>query len=335
MNIKFKEIVGALVLGVFCPTLLFSFVEKRNTVTPVATEIAIGTTMNTVATTMFTGPAETTHVPTFALPVVLPDGNIEQMELDDYLTKVVLCEMPADFEQEALKAQAVVARTYALRRLERGDKHADAAVCTDSACCQGYLTEEDFLSGGGSREQLEKVRSAVSETTGEVLMYQGALAEATYFSCSGGMTEDAKAVWGSDIPYLQAIKSPGEEQASHYTDTVSFAASDFSNKIGDKLSGQPETWVESTTYTQGGGVDTIRICGKDYKGTEIRKLLGLRSTAFVITAVGNRITITTKGFGHRVGMSQYGADAMAVKGSSYKEILDYYYNGTTITQWTF
>ena len=332
MKIKWKEILGAFLLGALCPALLFAVVEKTSSVEPISTDGSIATTDNTVSTTL-ASPTETTKAPAFMLPVVFSDGRIKEIELNDYLTEVVLCEMPVDFEPEALKAQAVVARTYALRRLERADKHVDAAVCTDSACCQGYISEKDFLAKGGTIEQLEKVRYAVTETSGEVLIYQDKLAEATYFSCSGGMTEDAMAVWGSDIPYLQAIKSPGEEKASHYTDTVTFTVADFATKIGYKLTGNAENWIESITYTQGGGVDTITICGKEYKGTEMRKLLGLRSTAFTITTVGNTVTITTKGYGHRVGMSQYGADAMAVKGSSYREILSHYYNGTKIARW--
>ena len=265
------------------------------------------------------------------ISVALDDGTIVQMELEEYLIAVVLMEMPAEFEIEALKAQAVVARTYTMKRHLSGEKHFAAAVCTDSSCCQGFCLPDTYLNQGGNSEDLEKIKSAIYATKDQVLTYNGKLIDATYFSCSGGMTESALAVWGSEIPYLQAVSSPGEERANHYTDTVSFSTNEFEAILGLELSDRPEQWIESISYTAGGGIDTIQICGMKYKGTEIRKLLGLRSTAFVITALGNRVTITTKGFGHRVGMSQYGADAMAVSGSSYKEILSHYYQGTVLT----
>ena len=264
------------------------------------------------------------------LPVMMSDGSVEQMALDDYVVCVVLAEMPAEFEEEALKAQAVVARTYALKRYQSGEKHDRRAVCTDSTCCQAYCTQADFLQRGESEENLQKVIDAVAQTHELVLSYNGALIEATYFACSGGRTEDALAVWGEEIPYLQAVDSPGEEKAAHYMDTVSFTMEEFAQRMelnADSLSGN---WIGTITYTPGGGVDTINIGGQSYKGTTVRQKLGLRSTAFVMTAVGNSVTVTTKGFGHRVGMSQYGAEAMAVSGSTYEQILSYYYQGTVL-----
>ena len=166
-----------------------------------------------------------------------------------------------------------------------------------------------------------------------MLTYQGKLIEATYFSCSGGRTEDALAVWGEDVPYLQSVESPGEEGAAHYVDTVSFTASEFCEKIGKELPGIPAEWIGTIRYTAGGGVETIYIGDEPYSGTQLRSMLNLRSTAFLITAAGDTVTITTKGYGHRVGMSQYGADAMAVQGCSYEEILAHYYPGTKLQQW--
>lgn len=262
---------------------------------------------------------------------VIRDGNKTVMNLEEYLVGVVLREMPVDFEPEAQKAQAVVARTYALRTCEKGTKHNGfGGVCTDSACCQAYLDPQEFLASGGSQEALDKVIHAVEETAGQVLLYEGKLIDATYFSCSGGMTEDAAAVWGADIPYLRATESPGEESATHYVDTVTFSAAQFQDALGVSLKGNMEAWLGPVQYTAGGGVDTMQIGGMTYQGTTLRKLLKLRSTAFTMTAVGDTVIITTKGFGHRVGMSQYGAEAMAVAGSSYTEILSHYYSGTTL-----
>ena len=265
------------------------------------------------------------------IKVTVLDGDcVEEMELETYILHVVLGEMPASFELEALKAQAVVARTYTMRRQDGNTKHKQAAVCTDSSCCQAYKTPVAYITAGGQVSDIEKVKRAVTETQGKVLTYNGELIEATYFSCSGGLTEDAAAVWGKEIPYLQATPSPGEENAKYYVDTVYFSTQTFEELLGWDIAGSPSTWFGGITYTNGQGVDTIQIGGKTYKGTQLRQLLDLRSTAFIITAIGDTIVVTTKGFGHRVGMSQYGADAMAVNGSDYRQILAHYYKDTSL-----
>lgn len=259
-------------------------------------------------------------------------GETEKVNLDEYLLGVVLAEMPSSFEMEALKAQAVVARTYTRKAYVTDGKHGDGSVCTDPGCCQAYISEEAYLAQGGTREGVDKVRFAIGATTGYVLTYGGELIEATYFSCSGGSTEDAAAVWGTDYPYLQAVDSPGEENAPHDTDTMTFTPEEFQEALGAELAGSPRSWIGTTTYTEGGGVATMDIGGEVYTGTQLRSLLGLRSTAFTVLTEDGEITITTKGFGHRVGMSQYGADAMAVTGSGFREILEHYYPGTTLTK---
>lgn len=264
------------------------------------------------------------------LAVLTAQGTVEQMPWEEYLTGVVLSEMPADFHPEALKAQAVVARTYTMKRIKAGSKHEGAAVCMDSSCCQGYRSAEDYLADGGSEESVDKVAQAVADTGGLVLTYEGEMIDATYFSCSGGSTEAAVAVWGTDVPYLQAVDSPGEENATHYEDQVTFTPESFAQKLGCHGSGAPESWFGSVTYTDGGGVDTMEICGQTYHGTELRRLLGLRSTAFTVSVDNGEIIVETRGFGHRVGMSQYGAQAMAESGSGFEEILAYYYQGTTL-----
>ena len=152
----------------------------------------------------------------------------------------------------------------------------------------------------------------------------------SFVSCSGGSTEDAVAVWGQDVPYLQAVDSPGEEDAPRFTDTVKFSSGEFAEKLGLTASGAPADWFGAATYTDGGGVDTMTIRGQTFTGTQLRSKLGLRSTAFEISVSGNTVTITTRGFGHRVGMSQYGAQAMAREGSTCAEILAHYYTGTEL-----
>lgn len=317
-----KALLAAVVLGMIVPLIAFRL-----------TEIWVKKQHPSVEIPATTEQMLPTQMPQQQICVLMDDGTVCTMELDMYLTGVVLAEMPAEFEPEALKAQAVVARTYALKRATAGNKHPQNAVCTDPACCQAYRAEEDSINAGNPDTLLQKVQSAVQQTHNQVLTYDGMLIEATYFSCSGGRTEDAQAVWGAEIPYLQSVESPGEEGASHYIDTVTFSVQEFSGHLERELSGHPEAWIGEVTYTAGGGVDRIQIDGQEYQGTQIRKLLGLRSTAFVITAAGNTVTVTTKGYGHRVGMSQYGAEAMALTGSSYKQILSHYYPGTKLEEW--
>ena len=286
-------------------------------------------------TTNATVQEETVYQPIsqIRIPVLSSDGVVTEMDLETYLCGVVLAEMPVDFETEALKAQSVVARTFALRRYTTGTKHPDGAVCTDPACCQGYFPPDSYLEKGGSREGVEKVQAAVLATSGQVLTYRNELIEATYFSCSGGKTEDAVAVWGNDVPYLQSTSSPGEENAVHFTDTVTFTPAEVSGALGVELKGPPDVWFGPITYTDGGGVDTISVCGREFTGVEMRKLLNLRSTAFSITASEEAVTVVTHGYGHRVGMSQYGADAMAASGSDYEEILSHYYQSTELVNY--
>lgn len=283
-------------------------------------------------------PTETIQKETISAPdasqiqisVQLSDSIVRTMELEEYLVCVVLAEMPASFQPEALKAQAIVARTYALKRLETEDRHEYAAVCIDHQCCQAYITEEEYLAERGTSADIEKIRAAVQQTAGIVLTYEDELIEATYFSCSGGRTEDAVAVWGTEIPYLQAVDSPGEEYAEVFCSSAYFTAEAFAKALGRRLSGTPGDWLGAVTYTEGGGVDIMLIGGIAYSGRELRQLLGLNSTVFQMTPGQHGITVETMGRGHRVGMSQYGADAMAQKGSTYQQILAYYYQGVVI-----
>ena len=307
---KGKEWLIAFLLGIIVPGILISGAEK---LLPPVESPTIPTEMEISDT----------------IPVLL-DGTVVTMDLNQYLVGVLLGEVPADFELHALMAQAVVARTYACKRNLQADKHPHGAVCTSAACCQAYRPVEQYLSEGGKSSAVDRVRLAVERTSGQVLVYDGKLIDATYFSCSGGRTEDALAVWGTDVPYLQAVDSPGEEQATHYKDTVQFSAEEFKELLEIETDEPPSRWFGSVTYTDGSGVATIEIAGKVFKGTQLRTLLGLRSTAFTMTVMGNTVHITTRGFGHRVGMSQYGAEAMAVRGSTYIEILAHYYTGTEI-----
>lgn len=264
----------------------------------------------------------------FRLPV-LRGSEIESMDLHTYLTGVLLAEMPSSFEDEAKKAQAVASRTYCLRSyLHR--RHDGAAVCVNSGCCQGWRDPS-----AAAPEDRARAEAAVTATDGLVIRYQGALIDATFFSCSGGQTESAAAVWGSDLPYLQAVESPGEEGATHFSDETRIPLDDFRAALAeqDGAVSFPEAlggWVGAVTYTPGGGVDRMELGGRPFSGTWLRKRFGLRSTVFTLELTAEEAVFTTKGYGHRVGMSQYGADAMARAGNRFTEILKWYYQGVTV-----
>lgn len=256
------------------------------------------------------------------------EGEETTLAMEAYLAGVVLGEMPASFHPEALKAQAVAAGTYARKALGTGGKHGDGSLCGNPGCCQAYLSPEDYLLQGGTEASVEKVRQAVDAVWEYALTYEGELIEAVYFSCSGGQTETALAVWGADFPYLQSVESPGEEAARYHTDSLLLPRQEFFRLLN--LPEDSEAAFGEPSLTEGGGVETLEIAGKTFRGTELRSLLNLRSTAFTLEETGDYIRISTRGYGHRVGMSQYGANAMAQTGHTWQQILQHYYPGTTL-----
>jgi len=315
--------VLSIILGIFIPAVMFLVMEQLFLQSDGKTD------------TLDQHQEENPFLPTTdkvesSISVILKNGTVEEMELDSYVLGVVLAEMPADFEMDALKAQAIAARTYALKTISNGKKHDCNAVCTESNCCQAFCSAQEYLLSLGDEDDIQKIEKAVKDTEGMVLKYEDSLIDATYFSCSGGKTEEAEAVWGQDVPYLQAVDSPGEEDSEHYIETVSFPLRDFLSRIGLPFEEKATASIDSIQYTSGGGISSAQIGDKVFTGLELRQLLDLRSTAMVISLVGETVTITTKGFGHRVGMSQYGAEAMAVEGYDYQQILAYYYPGTTL-----
>lgn len=262
---------------------------------------------------------------------VLCDDKICTMDLDSYIVGVVLGEMPSEFEVEALKAQAIASRTYTLYKVENSIKHVEADVCSDPACCQAYISTEKYL---GEKDAVDRVRTAVLGTKGMVLTYRGKLIDATYFSCSGGRTENAVAVWGADLPYLRAVDSPGEEISRNYESTITMPVDTFCIKLNLPCVGRLSNDMISLTYTTGLGVDQMSILDHVYSGVEVRSLLQLPSTQFTINVTDECVSIHLKGNGHRVGMSQYGAEAMALEGKSCEEILTHYYQGTKLETYT-
>ena len=266
------------------------------------------------------------------------DGTTQTLVLGDYLWRVVAAEMPASFEEEALKAQAVAARTYAMRRMASPPAaHPDAAVCTDYTCCQAYITPESAASNWGDKADYytAKIKNAVSGTDGVVARYNGALIDAVFFSSAAGRTVDAVEVWGNSVPYLTSVESPEGEEVPNWRSTVTVTTQEFRDTFlaahpEAKLDGDASTWFGTVETNSGGGVSTIVVGGVTVKGTEMRTLFSLRSVNFTVSVSGEEITFSVTGYGHGVGMSQYGANALAKEGKTYEEILEWYYTGITL-----
>ena len=252
--------------------------------------------------------------------------------MEDYLTGVLLSEMPVDFSPEARKAQVVAARTFTCRKLE-SPKHTQADVCADFSCCQAWTSRGDLERkyGDDFTAVWQSAQKLVRESAGEVLTFGGELIDAVYFSCSGGSTEAAAAVWGTDVPYLQAVDSPGEQDAAPYASTVTCSPAEFAETLGLAADGDPAGWLGGTSYTAGGGMDTCTIRGQAYAGTRLRQLFGLNSTRFSLRYADGVFRFDVRGYGHRDGMSQYGANAIARLGFDYRAILRFYYRGAELT----
>jgi stage II sporulation protein D len=270
--------------------------------------------------------------------VAQEDGTVQSMSMSDYLWRVVAAEMPASFEPEALKAQAVTARTYTRYKMTvSSSNHLDADVCTDSACCQAYLTPEDAAAnwGDNAAAYTAKIADAVSSTDGQVILYNGAPIQAVFFSSADGRTENAVEVWGASVPYLTSVTSPEGDEVPGYHSTVTVTVSDFIAAIQGKypqadLSGDPSAWFSNTVPTSSGGVETVDVGGITIPGTVLRNLFSLRSVNFTVAATAQDITFSVTGYGHGVGMSQYGANAMAKAGHTWQEIVNWYYTDVTI-----
>ena len=271
--------------------------------------------------------------------VRMEDGTAATLTLADYLWRVVAAEMPASFEREALRAQAVTARTYTLYQMGIGTNpnHPEADMCTDIACCQAYLDPDQAAAnwGDGASAYAAKITDAVSSTDGQAIFYEGALIDAVFFSSAAGRTLDAVEVWGGSVPYLTGVESPEGEEVPNYHTTAAVSLEDFRETFLAQypqadLSGDPSGWFQSLRPTSSGGVNTVEVGGVVVKGSELRSLFGLRSAHFTVTAGAEGVAFSVTGYGHGVGMSQYGANAMARAGASWQEILEHYYTGVTI-----
>ncbi len=272
------------------------------------------------------------------IKVYFPDQNvIQSMEIEEYLCGVVAAEMPASFEMEALKAQAVAARSYTFYRVKNPTaEHPDAAVCTDFSHCKAYKTKEELEKGWGKEASAysRKIENAVYETAGQVITYNGEVAMAVFHSQAGnGRTENSKDVWGGDVPYLISVESHGETEAPNFYSTAVFPFDEFKEKLLEK---KPDTIINTPNdigtpiVSEGGSVKSVIIGGKEFTGMEIRSIFALRSSCFKIKADEKTVTFEVSGYGHGVGMSQYGANTMAKEGYNYTQILTHYYTGTKV-----
>lgn len=324
-------LISAIFLSVFMPTYLLN-VPATEIKEQVNLIIEHPQSVEQIASSEVAEPA----VPATQTVRLLDDGTVRELPLEEYLVGVVLAEMPASFELEALKAQAVAARTFTLRHMEKS-KHSDANLCSDSTCCQAWKSKEALQEklGDAWPDYWKKAQSAVKETAGEVLTYDGQLIDAVYFSCSGGTTEDAVAVWGTEIPYLQSVKSEGEEHVRKFKSQIRVPCTEFKQVVEKaneqaSLKGPPSKWIGSVTRSEGGGVLEWMIGGQPFQGTALRKLFHLNSAKFDLSVQEQEIVFDVYGAGHRVGMSQYGANAMAQAGKNYQEILTHYYTDTKV-----
>lgn len=269
-------------------------------------------------------------------------GQIEEFFIDEYLYGVVSAEMPAYYEIEALKAQAVAARTYTIYQiLNNKRKHGEADICDDSTCCQAWITKEKRMERWSEEERenyWKKIVSAVNSTAGKIITYNKEVINAFFHSNSGGKTELASNVWigGKDLPYLQSIETSGEDAYSQYSSEISISKTGLLSKLKKEYPDIQINFEESENikildYTQSGRVKTVKFGNTEIAGTKVRSILGLKSTNFSIKIEGNNVIFSVTGYGHGVGMSQTGADSMAKAGSNYEEILKHFYTGVEIS----
>ncbi len=265
-------------------------------------------------------------------------GEVEQVNIDDYLCNVVSAEMPADYEVEALKAQAIVARTYTIYKI-LNKKHDNADICDDSACCQAWISKEDRLARWEESKReanWQKIYDAINNTKGKIITYNNQPINAFFHSNSGGITEIPVNVWGgTGYPYLQSVETSGEDAYTQYSSEITLTQEELINKLKAKYSDisidfSNDEDIKILEYTESTRVKTIKFGNHELSGVETRTLLGLRSTNFEVTKEGNNIKFSVKGYGHGVGMSQTGADAMAKQGSAAEEIIKHFYSNVEI-----
>ena len=263
-------------------------------------------------------------------------SEIMKMEMKDYIIGVVAAEVPASYETEAIKAQAIVAMTYAQYRKKHPDKSISADISDDSSKHQGYMSDDDMKEkwGDAYESYRTKIEDAVDSVTGSVILYENEPIMAAYHAISGGKTESAENIWGEDIPYLQSVDSEWDIYSSRYTSELRLTADEVKKimKTSEKadFDSPEEEWIEIKKTTDNGTVLEAMICGIALTGIETRELFALRSPVFDVQYEDGEFIFTVSGYGHGVGMSQNGANCMAKEGKTAEEIIKHYYKGVTI-----
>ena len=267
-------------------------------------------------------------------------GKVEKVDMHEYLIGSLAAEMPPSYHTQALKAQAVACYTYAVRTRNEQRSNPDlslagADISDSSKMHQGYISKQQRkeLWGDKFEENEAKLESAVYEVYGNIITYEGEAILALYHSICAGRTQSAESMWGSDIAYLQSVESPGDLLSPDYKKTVVFDEAEFKKLLsesGVKLEGDAEDWLGKTKTDDSGYVLSVSLCGTEYGAGKLREALGIRSTCFTVEHGKSGFTVETLGYGHAVGMSQYGADYMARQGSTWREILLHYYSNAKI-----
>ena len=266
--------------------------------------------------------------------------QIEELNIDEYLYGVVSSEMPANFELEALKAQAVVARTYTIYQIiHNSSKHENADICDNYSCCQAWISKEKRFSKWNlevAESNWNKIVQAVNETKGKIVTYNKQPINAFFHANSGGVTESSLNIWsGIDYPYLKSVETSGEDGYTQYASEVILKQQELLEKIKTqyedcKIDFEQQDCIQILEYTSSGRVKTIKFGNKEIAGTEARTLLGLKSTNFEVAIDGENIIFSVTGYGHGVGMSQTGADSLAKQGLKYEEIIKHFYTNVEI-----
>jgi stage II sporulation protein D len=267
------------------------------------------------------------------------DGNIENIGLEEYLYGVVSAEMPASYETEALKAQAVVARTYTKYK-QKEKKHENADICDSSLCCQAWISKENRFARWDENEResnWEKIVNAVNSTAGKYIVYEGEPINALFHSNSAGMTESPINVWGGNYPYLESVETSGEEAYSTYSSEVEISKDELIQKMLEKYSKfeidfSKDDCMRILEYNESGRVKTLKVGNVNLSGVEARSIFGLKSAKFEFMLEGDNIKFLILGYGHGVGLSQSGSDSLAKQGLSYEEIIHHYYKNVEIIE---
>ena len=267
-------------------------------------------------------------------------NKIEEIALDEYMSGVVASEMPANFELEALKAQAVVARTYTIYKIVNNDnKHEGADICDDFKCCQAWISKKEGFEKWKEEERevyWSKIVEAVNSTRGKIITYNGNPINAFFHANSGGTTEQPVNVWGgANFPYLQTVTTSGEDSYSQYSSEVNINKKEFEEKIKEyhnnlNIDFNQKDCIKIEEYTEGNRVKKIKIGNLELSGVEVRNIIGLKSANFNVEIGDNEIRFKVIGYGHGVGMSQTGADSLAKQGKKYEEIIKHFYTGVKI-----